>query len=86
MPRMRQILVEVHNAPSYVALDFFDSHEEAGYVRFHKEPNIQYNDGSCVEYAFLGLDKEFMPRKILASRIFATTMNADENDGKGEAK
>ncbi len=64
MPRMRQVLVEVHNAPHDKVLAFFDRHEEEGYVRFHKEPNIQYNDGSCVEYAFLGLDKEFMPPKV----------------------
>lgn len=63
IPSLQQILVELHNAPPTV-IDFFNSLEEEGYVRFHKEPNIQFNDGSCEEYALLKLDKEFFePRK-----------------------
>jgi hypothetical protein len=38
---LHQILVEVHGAPIDKALDFFNSIENAGYLRFHKEPNIQ---------------------------------------------
>jgi len=79
MPRMRQILVEVHKAPGNVALDFFDKHEEQGYVRFHKEPNIQYNDGSCVEYAFLGLEKEFIPPKPKPADVTEVSV---ETEGK----
>ena len=58
IPSLQQVQVELHNAPKQ-AIPFFTSMEEAGYVRFHKEPNIQFNDGSCIEYAFLKLDKDF---------------------------
>jgi len=58
IPSMQQVQVELHNAPKE-AIPFFTLLEESGYVRFHKEPNIQFNDGSCIEYAFLKLDKEF---------------------------
>merc|ERR1719469_764779 len=58
IPSFQQIQVELHKAP-ITAIEFFDSLEEAGYARFHKEPNIQFNDGSCVEYALLKLDKDF---------------------------
>jgi len=57
MPRLQQIQVELHKAPLEV-IDFFDTLEYAGYVRTHKEPNIQFG-ASCVEYAFLKLDREF---------------------------
>ena len=40
VPMLHQILVEVHKAPKN-AVDFFDSLEADGYMRFHKEPNIQ---------------------------------------------
>jgi hypothetical protein len=63
IPNLQQIQVELHGAPAAQVLNFFDSFEEAGYARFHKEPNIQYNDGSCIEYAFLKLDKAFFPAK-----------------------
>jgi len=83
VPSLQQIQVELHSndigkmhkdedhrhdiAPE---IHFFEFLEEAGYVRYHKEPNIQFNDGSCEEYAFLKLDKEFFePRKkVLAER------------------
>eukprot|EP00547_Thalassionema_nitzschioides_P014303 CAMPEP_0194236982 /NCGR_PEP_ID=MMETSP0158-20130606/4124_1 /TAXON_ID=33649 /ORGANISM="Thalassionema nitzschioides, Strain L26-B" /LENGTH=374 /DNA_ID=CAMNT_0038970903 /DNA_START=11 /DNA_END=1135 /DNA_ORIENTATION=- len=58
IPSMQQLQVELHGAPQR-AIPFFTHMEESGYVRFHKEPNIQFNDGSCLEYAFLKLDKEF---------------------------
>lgn len=57
MPRLQQIQVELHEAPLEV-IDFFNTLENAGYVRTHKEPNIQFGPSS-VEYAFLKLDKEF---------------------------
>lgn len=59
IPNLLQMQVEVHKAPGKKALQFFDGLEEAGYVRFHKEPNIQFIKGEAVEYAFLKLDKEF---------------------------
>ena len=83
VPSLQQIQVEIHSGginkmnklekhdhDITPEIPFFDFLEEAGYVRFHKEPNIQFNDGSCEEYAFLKLDKEFFaPRKkILAER------------------
>lgn len=59
IPNLMQIQVEVHGAPGDTALTFFDGLERAGYVRFHKEPNIQFIKGDAVEYAFLKLDKDF---------------------------
>jgi hypothetical protein len=56
---IRQILVETHNNPMPAALDFFTSLQNANYVTFHKEPNTQYADGNCQEYAFLKLDPQF---------------------------
>ena len=47
-PMLHQILVEVHSAPIDKALDFYDSIERAGYLRFHKEPNIQWGS-NCIE-------------------------------------
>ena len=83
LPSLQQIQVEIHSGDLgkmhkdeihdhdiSPEIPFFHFLEENGYVRFHKEPNIQYNDGSCEEYAFLKLDKEFFaPRKkVLAAR------------------
>ncbi len=64
IPLLHQILVEVHHAPKDKVLDFFDSIERAGYLRFHKEPNIQF-DAGCIEYAFVKVDKIFMEGKNL---------------------
>lgn len=55
---IRQLLVEVHEVPPE-AQDFFTHLQNAGFVIFHKEPNIQYGGGKCNEYALLKLDKEF---------------------------
>ena len=55
---IRQILVEVHNVPP-AAQDFFLSMQNAGYVTFHKEPNIEFAGGQCIEYCFLKLGKAF---------------------------
>lgn len=59
MPDLMQILVEIHKPPRSMALKFFDMLHEAGYVRFHKEPNIQYHFGGAIEYAFLKLSKDY---------------------------
>jgi len=56
---LRQILVEVHQSPRDKADNFFLSMQKAGYVTFHKEPNIQYAGGKCVEYAFIKLEDSF---------------------------
>lgn len=59
VPRLQQLLVEVHEAPVDKVLPFFDVLEAAGYLRFHKEPNIQWNT-KCLEYAFFQVDTAFM--------------------------
>ena len=56
---IRQILVETHSVPGPKATEFFDFMRQLGYANFHKEPNIQYGGGSCVEYSFLLLNKTF---------------------------
>ncbi|EJK74669.1 hypothetical protein THAOC_03642 [Thalassiosira oceanica] len=63
VPLMHQILVEVHKAPIDKVLNFFDSLEKEGYLRFHKEPNIQWS-ADCIEYAFVKVEKEFMRGKL----------------------
>ena len=62
IPLMQQILVEVHGTPIVPkdkTLTFFNGILEAGYVMFHKEPNIQWAGGQCVEFAFLKLHDDF---------------------------
>jgi hypothetical protein len=56
---LRQILVEVHKTPPDKVNNFFLGMQKAGYVTFHKEPNIMWADGNCVEYAFLKLEDSF---------------------------
>eukprot|EP00526_Cylindrotheca_closterium_P010323 CAMPEP_0113634494 /NCGR_PEP_ID=MMETSP0017_2-20120614/17964_1 /TAXON_ID=2856 /ORGANISM="Cylindrotheca closterium" /LENGTH=397 /DNA_ID=CAMNT_0000545201 /DNA_START=204 /DNA_END=1397 /DNA_ORIENTATION=- /assembly_acc=CAM_ASM_000147 len=56
---LRQILVEVHKTPIDTVIPFFTGMQDAGYVTFHKEPNIQWAGGACVEYAFLKLEDSF---------------------------
>jgi len=65
MPRLNQIQVEVHKPPRSMATKFFDTLQAAGYVRFHKEANIQYESGGAIEYTFLRLAKEFFPKEKL---------------------
>lgn len=62
LPVLQQIQVEIHNAKPNV-IDFFDTLREAGYARFHKEPNIQFGGGAAVEYALIKLVPEFFPVK-----------------------
>ena len=59
---LRQILVELHNSPAESTDNLFEKLEAAGYVAFHKEPNIKYLFGPtniAVEYAFLKLGSTF---------------------------
>jgi hypothetical protein len=63
---IRQLLVEVHEVPPE-AQDFFTHLQNAGFVIFHKEPNIQYGGGRCNEYGLLKLDKEFATKDSLAA-------------------
>ena len=55
---LRQIILEVHNQPIIANTMFQDLHDQ-GYVIFHKEPNIQFSGGRCVEFSFLKLHKDF---------------------------
>lgn len=55
---LRQILIEVHEQVHMTQHLFQDIHD-AGYVLFHKEPNIQHGSGKCVEFSFLKLGKKF---------------------------
>ena len=55
---LRQILIEVHSV-SDVTAQFFDELHDAGYVIFHKEPNIQWSGGACTEFSFLKLAKDY---------------------------
>ena len=50
----RQVLVELHGVGR--AHQLFEAMARKGYVIFHKEPNIQYGGGECVEYGFLRLN------------------------------
>jgi len=51
---VRQLLLELHDAPLPQAPEFFQTLKEAGYVIFHKEVT-----GSCAEYAFVLVDTVF---------------------------
>lgn len=62
IPTLHQILVEVHHDPGETVLSFFDTLEAAGYLRFHKEPNIM-SDPSCLEYGMVKVSTEFMNGK-----------------------
>ena len=59
VPRLQQILIELHRSPPTKVLPFFDTLRAEGYVTFHKEPNIQHSQGNCIEYAFLKLAPAF---------------------------
>jgi len=64
IPTLLQIQVELHNAlkAGQKVVDFFDSFEKEGYLRFHKEPNLLWTKG--IEYAFLKLEKDFLQEKF----------------------
>lgn len=55
---LQQLLLEVHDTPPIVN-DFFASLHQAGYAMFHKEPNIQFANGDCVEFGFIKLRASF---------------------------
>ena len=83
IPRLQQIQVEVHGVPKQPkesVLNFFDTLEAAGFLRFHKEPNIQWNPG-CLEYAMVKVDTEFMNGKNYTFNTKQFTMR----DGKLES-
>ena len=54
---IHQIQVELHNVNK--AIDFFEKIIKNGYVVFHKEPNIAYSNGGCIEYAFIKMSEGF---------------------------
>ena len=56
--QIRQILVEVHGTPPIVD-DFFSHIHSLNYVMFHKEPNIQWTGGDCLEFSFLKVNNSF---------------------------
>lgn len=53
---IRQILLEMHFRNPRTAESLYMGLQHAGYTQFHKEPNIQFSDGSCIEVGFVLLD------------------------------
>ena len=84
MPLLHQILVEVHGCPESV-LDFMDSFEKVGYLRYHKEPNIQSNP-SCLELGMIKVSSFFIWYKIDFRQSFLHLLDSqvskDFMDGK----
>jgi hypothetical protein len=64
IPLLHQILIEVHKAPKEYVVDFFDSLEADGYMRFHKEPNIQVSSMLC------DVSKDLSLSKLITKSIF----------------
>lgn len=64
IPRLQQIQVEVHQSTPDILKAFFDTLEDAGYLRFHKEHNLLSREQSLFEYAFFKVEKSFMAEKI----------------------
>lgn len=58
-----QLLVETHWVPP-IAPQFFSDLHEAGFVLFHKEPNIMHAKGECIEFSFLRLDPSFFEEEV----------------------
>jgi hypothetical protein len=67
---IRQIQIEIHEAPPMVN-EFFEDLRDAGFAMFHKEPNIQYTGGKCVEFSFLRMAPTFFGK------------NGDEDGARG---
>lgn len=64
--RLQQILVEIHPEMSDFnrlkqpeTVKMFQALHDFGYAITHKEPNIQFSGGACVEYNFFLLSKDF---------------------------
>ena len=79
VPMIQQILVETHGVPianDKTPLSFFNGILDSGYVMFHKEPNIQFTKGSCVEFGFLKLHDDF----------FTDVATMRDEDGKLKAE
>jgi FkbM family methyltransferase len=55
---VRQLLIEVHLVCGLTD-HFFRALQNASYVIFHKEPNIIYSNGKCIEYSFLKLSRSY---------------------------
>ncbi len=66
---LHQIQVEVHKVPGEVALNFFDDLEAAGYLRYHKEANIQFGS-SCIEY---GMVKVRLLRQLVLDSTYVSS-------------
>lgn len=73
VPTLHQIQVEVHKVPGEVALNFFDTLEAAGYLRYHKEANIQFGS-SCIEYGMVKVSTDFMNGKNFTFNKMKYTM------------
>jgi len=61
--RARLILVELHASPSITKVlavpksnALLKAMTDAGYAIYHKEPNIQYSDGSCTDFGLVLLN------------------------------
>ena len=55
---IQQVLIEVHRSSPATVHKLMEAFHRAGYVIFHKEPNIQFpmsNADVCVEFAFVKL-------------------------------
>ena len=52
---VKQILVEIHFTTTAATEALAQALTDAGFRAFSKEPNIQYSDGSCIEYALLNI-------------------------------
>jgi hypothetical protein len=70
----------VHLAPKDKVLDFFNSLEKAGYLRFHKEANIQFNPG-CIEYGFVKVNEAFMEGKKISGATLTDPIQKDTGGG-----
>jgi len=62
---VRQVLVEVHMVPED-AHKFFQAHQKAGYVIFHKEPNTISPGSCCEEFSFIKLHPDFMNAQYIS--------------------
>ena len=52
---VKQILLEVHFQNEQDTIALATNLRDAGFKTFSKEPNIQYSDGSCVEFSMLNV-------------------------------